>query len=238
MPSLLPRSVQPEIMDGDAYTLEELSNSYRDLEKVNRFLGGTRTLITHLFPLLAGKTRPVHLADVGCGSADIPLEVLRCCRKKGIPIRLTLVDRNHQVLRWVKERFAGFEGVLVVQADANYLPFKSGSIHILTASLLIHHFPTAQAVQLLRHFREISREVILINDLIRGVIPYLSISLLGSLFSRSRLFRNDAPLSVRRGFSASEVRVLAQATGATRWDLFRHFPYRYCLLIESEESGK
>jgi len=236
LPSFLPRSFQPELIDGEEYTAEELVTSYHEIERVNRFLGGTRTLTTHLFPLLAGKSSLLQLADVGCGSADITLQVLQWSRKMGIPLRLILVDRNFPVLRIVKKRFAGFAGVLVVQADANQLPFKPGSIHILTASLLLHHFPTAQAVQLLRHFRRVSREAILINDLIRGWIPYLGISLLGTLFSRSRLFRNDAPLSVRRGFSPSEVRALALAAGATRWKFSRHFPYRFCLLIELQEA--
>ncbi|MBI3015072.1 MAG: methyltransferase domain-containing protein [Candidatus Tectomicrobia bacterium] len=238
MPSFLPRSFQPELIDGEEFTNEELVTSYHEIEWVNRFLGGTRTLTSHLFPLLSGKNPPLQLADVGCGSADIPLQVLQWSRKMGIPVRLILVDRNFHILRIVKERFAGFAGVLVAQADANRLPFKPGSIHILTASLLLHHFPTAQAVQLLRHFQEISREAILINDLIRGWIPYLSISLLSTLFSRSRLVRNDAPLSVRRGFSPGEVRALAVAAGATRWKFSRHFPYRFCLLIEFEESRK
>ncbi|MDB5252932.1 MAG: methyltransferase protein, partial [Flaviaesturariibacter sp.] len=51
-----------------------------------------------------------------------------------------------------------------------------------------------------------------INDLHRHPLAYHSIRLLTRAFSRSYLVKNDAPLSVLRGFSRSDwLRVLGRA---------------------------
>jgi hypothetical protein len=50
-----------------------------------------------------------------------------------------------------------------------------------------------------------SRLGFFINDLQRNPLAYHSIKILTALFSRSYMVKNDAPLSVLRGFSKSEL---------------------------------
>lgn len=233
----LSRSNRPEIIDGGEYTEAELAENLRELEWVNRTLGGARALRVHLFPVLERREAGCRWLDVGCGGADVPFDIFRKARGAGISVQLNLLDSNLQSLRSAGKRFAGTDRVLLIRGDAARLPFKPGSVHILTASLLLHHFSAQRAAELLRHFCAVSRDTVLITDLVRGWIPFLSISLLVRLRSLGRLSRNDAPLSVRRGFRSLEIRRLLKASGARRGRIFFHFPSRFCLLLDGEESG-
>jgi hypothetical protein len=72
---------------------------------------------------------------------------------------------------------------------------------IVFSSLFCHHFDDASVPEILRWCAENSRLGFFINDLHRHPLAYYSIKWLTAAFSRSRLVRNDAPLSVAKGFS-------------------------------------
>ena len=49
------RSNEAEIMDGSDYVAAELIKNLADLQRVNRYLGGTGALTGHLFPISSGR---------------------------------------------------------------------------------------------------------------------------------------------------------------------------------------
>ena len=94
-PTFATRSVEPELIDGTDYTAEELLASLADLRRINRFLGGRRTLLKHLLPMIEGLgQKKVRLLDLGTGSADIPIAVAKWARRQGCQIEFVVVDNN------------------------------------------------------------------------------------------------------------------------------------------------
>jgi SAM-dependent methyltransferase len=228
--SFAERSTKAELMDGTGYSFDEFIGSLADLRRVNRYLGGRRALAQHLFPMIeALGRRRVSLLDVGTGSADIPAMIVEWARARGIELTFVVLDLNEYAAQAARAQAAGYPEISVVRADALRLPFAEGRFDFVLASLFLHHFETPQAARLIQGFARRARVAVIINDLRRHPIAYYSIKLLTSLFTRNRLVRHDAALSVLRGFTARDVTKLAQAAGVPL-RLFRHFPYRLILI--------
>lgn len=84
------RTNKAEIMDDFDLQGEELERTLKDLENINKWLGGNRITMQGIKRLLRsypiGKT--VHIADVGCGNGSILREIAEWGRKKTSPSNL------------------------------------------------------------------------------------------------------------------------------------------------------
>lgn len=67
----------------------------------------------------------------------------------------------------------------------------------------IHHFPDEQVPSVLKRLLAMCRYKLVINDLIRSPLAYSATWLVTLL--TSAVFRHDARISVRRGFTLSEL---------------------------------
>jgi len=228
--SFAQRSTEPELIDGTGYSFDEFVENLADLRRVNCYLGGKRALGRHLFPMiesLAGKR--VRLLDVGTGSADIPAMVVEWARARGVEVEFVVLDLNEFAAREARAQTKGYPEISVVRADAMRLPFAERSFDFVLASLFLHHFETQPAAHLLTNFARLARVAFIINDLRRHPIAYYSIKLLTRLFTSNRLVRNDAAVSVLRGFTERDVAAIGRAAGLPL-QTFRHFPYRLILI--------
>src|SRR5262245_52856633 len=224
------RSNQAELMDGSDDTVDELVENLADLRRVNSCLGGGNALTSHLLPLIdnAGRNH-LRILDVGTGSADIPQKIVKWARSRGIKLDFVVLDINEIVVREARSNSAGYPEICVVRSDANNLPFDDCSFDFVLASLFLHHFENQQAANLIRDFNRVARLRFIINDLRRHPIAYYSVKLMTQIFTRNRLVRNDACLSVLRGFTERDIDEIA---GCSQMELriFRHFPYRLIII--------
>lgn len=231
--SFAQRSAEIELIDGSDFSAEEFIENLSDLRRINRWLGGQRALTKRLFPMLktlqaAGQTR-IRLLDVGTGSADIPARIVDWARPRGLKIEFVVIDLNEIAARQALVQTAEYPEIKTVCGDALSLPFADHSFDFVLASLFLHHFETAKAAELLSGFARVAKTAVVINDLRRHPLAYYSIKLLSHLFTGNRLVRNDAAVSVLRGFAAPDIAEIEIAAGL-RLEVFRHFPYRYIFI--------
>ena len=102
----LPRTDQKELLDGSEWTPTELAGNFRDIERVNRYLGGV-TLTVRAVSRVAESCKTsgmLSVLDVGTGSADIPVGVARWARKAHRPVAITGVDSQQAVLQLAGQR--------------------------------------------------------------------------------------------------------------------------------------
>jgi hypothetical protein len=71
-----------------------------------------------------------------------------------------------------------------------------------------------------------------INDIQRNYIAYYAIKLLTTLFSKSYLVKNDAPLSVARGFTRNEWKQLFAQAGITNYTIQWKWAFRYLIVFK------
>jgi Methyltransferase domain len=230
--SFAERSAEPEIIDGNEFSVEELRGCLSELRRVNRFLGGRRALSQHLYPMIealrAQGSRHIRLLDVGTGSADLPVTIVEWARSRGITIDVTVIDVNDLTAREAHIRTRALPEITVLEADALNLPFADRSFDFVLASMFLHHFETKYAARILSSFARVARVAFLINDLRRHLVAFYGIKMLTRVMSRNRLFRSDAGLSVLRGFTERDVSEIAVAAGLPL-RVARSFPFRVIL---------
>jgi len=72
-----------------------------------------------------------------------------------------------------------------------------------------------------------------INDLHRHYLAYYSIKFLTGLFSKSYLVKNDAPLSVRRGFKRNEWENLLRQAAINSYSIQWKWAFRWLIVFKN-----
>ena len=222
-----------ELLDGPLDDPGALRGNLRDLERVNRWLGGT-ALSAHGIDALAGDRESLTILDIGTGAADIPLALLARSARAGRRLRVTGIDSRPEVLAAAVVRrpaLGATAGLELHVGDGRSLPFPDRSFDIAHASLLVHHLDPTAAVALLREMGRVARRGIVVNDLLRGRGAWLGAWLLSHLATRNRYTRHDAPLSVSRAYTASELTSLVAAAGLRVESARRGGPFRHRLVL-------
>ncbi len=229
------RIYDEELLDAGAGTDDNVAENLSDLRRINRYLGGTGVVLKSLSRIL-GEERPKEfsLLDVGTGSADIPGAVIEWCRSRGINPEVVALDISERNLRVARSRLTVSPDIELIRADSLHLPFARASFDVITASLFLHHFAEDDVVRMLQDFGRVARRAVIINDLVRNLVPYYFMRIAGPVITTSYLTRNDGPVSVLRGFTAGELRGLAERAGLGRLDLKRRFPYRLSMVATLE----
>ena len=104
---------------------------------------------------------------------------------------------------------------------------------IIFCSLFCHHFKEDELVEMFRWMSGNSFLGFFVNDLHRHVFAYYSIRMLTSLFSKSYLVKNDAPLSVLRGFKKKELSALLDKAGISNYTIRWKWAFRWLVIVRS-----
>jgi len=219
-----------ERMDEPDLDPRELVRALGTLARINRLFGGTRVIFHHLPGLCDGLSAPVRILDVGTGYADIPRAIVRWARRRGRPVEITALDRHPGTLAVAGRACADYPEIDLQRGDALQLPFPPRSFDVVLASQILHHLEGTESVDLLRELARVARYGILVHDLRRGVLPFAATWVVLHLVSRSPVIRHDGPLSIRRGYMATELDALARAAGWKAWRVSRHAFFRLALL--------
>ena len=200
-----------ELLDGPLDDVATLRGNLRDLGRINRWFGGTAASQRALERLLAGRTVPHTVLDVGTGAADIPLALLDRGSRSGRALRVTGVDSRPEVLaaaRAIDPRLDRTPGLEIVASDGRSLPWPDRSFDVVHASLVIHHLEPPDALAFLREAARVARLGVVVNDLVRARHHWIGARALLPLMTRNRFTRHDGPLSVRRAYTRMELRAL------------------------------
>lgn len=191
-----------------------------DIERLNAWFGGyalTSRAVRRVTRVADAHT--VVVADVGGARGDLAVRLIRDVRR---PVRIVVVDRDEASLVMGQRSAKPYPGIWWVQADAAALPFRDGSIDVAVMSLTLHHLEPDAAVATLADMRRTARLGLVVNDLLRSRLGHALVWLATRLFARHPFSRHDGPLSVRRSYSADELRALAARAGLSRVSIRRH----------------
>jgi ubiquinone/menaquinone biosynthesis C-methylase UbiE len=199
----------PERLDQSGHAHHILARSLRDVAHANHWFGGTRSLRIALRPFLApGET--ISLLDVGTGSSEVLLDLVRWAARRGVTIHPVGLDAHREILAVARERAPRLP---LVHADMRALPFRSRSVDLVLATLVLHHIPDDAQVCALRELSRVARRGVIVAELERHHIHWLGAKLLAATIWRSPLTRHDAPVSVARGYTRQELEALARDAG-------------------------
>jgi ubiquinone/menaquinone biosynthesis C-methylase UbiE len=235
--STLPRAAGHELMDEPAQDRGELARSLADLRGVNRWLGGTRVLLHHLETLFERHPRSEYrIIDLATGSADIPLQVARWARERGVQVEIVATDNHATTLELARAHTAHEPAVRTEMADALALPWPDDAFDVALLSTALHHFDDERdCLRVLREMHRVARIGLIVNDLARSRAALLGARLLAATVWRTHpVTRHDGPLSIRRAFTPAELRALAARAGFRKATVRAHVPFRVALVVEKE----
>jgi ubiquinone/menaquinone biosynthesis C-methylase UbiE len=119
--------------------------------------------------------------------------------------------------------------ITVEVADALALPYAENEFDLAIAAMFLHHFAHENAVQIVRSMQFVSKHGILINDLHRHPLAYYGIYAITRLLPAAPMVRNDAPLSVLRGFKFTDLKDIANSSGLKNYALKWRYAFRWVL---------
>lgn len=216
-----------ELLDSTAgVESQDLQASLRDIRRANIFGLGTWVVKRHLAKLLdeRGHSGSLRVLDVATGSGDIPEELFRWARSRGVELSFVLTDISPEILSVARERInrVGFgRRSSFVVCDASKLPFPDASFDVVVCSLAFHHLNLRQARAALREMERLSRVGFIINDVYRSRGAWCMAWVLVHLTTANRLTRHDGPTSVLRAFTPRELKRMAAEAGVPV-SVFKH----------------
>ncbi|MES2776653.1 MAG: methyltransferase domain-containing protein [Bacteroidota bacterium] len=225
------RSYQKELLDADNIPFEDIRRNMEELDFINTRLGGHGISIIGLAELV-GDRKQIHICEIGCGGGDNLLALLKYCNKKNIAVTFTGIDIKQSCIDFAATRQPLQQHTTWIVSDYAKVVFTSRP-DIVFSSLFCHHFTHEELVVQLQWMKENSHIGFFINDLQRHWLAYYSIKMLTRLFSKSYLVKNDAPLSVARGFNKNEWREIFANAGITNYKIGWKWAFRYLITCKS-----
>ena len=233
MISLRVRSETPELMDDLACQGEVVDQTLRELEIINRWLGGNVVTIQGLHRLLRlrDRTALTLVADIGCGSGDMAVRMAEWARERKRNVEVIGIDANPNIIRYALSQPRPRPGVSFKVINVLDSEFAQLKFDIVVATLFMHHFTRDQLIGLFRTLKQQTTTGFVVNDIHRHFLAYHSIRLLTYLFSRSAMVRYDAPLSVRRAFTRRELEEILRLADIDSYTLRWKWAFRWQLIV-------
>jgi 2-polyprenyl-3-methyl-5-hydroxy-6-metoxy-1,4-benzoquinol methylase len=227
------RSYEIEIMDDLHIKGEVIDKTLRELEIINRLLGGNKVTINGIHQLL--KTRKndniITIADLGCGGGDILKLVAKWGRENKVKLKATGIDANPSIVAYAEKNSKDFPELNYEAINIFSESFREKKYDIILATLFTHHFTSEELIDLFKSLKQQARIGIVINDLHRHWFAYHSIKWLTYFFSKSYMVKFDGPLSVLRSFSKEDLKSILQKAGIENYTLRWRWAFRWELII-------
>jgi 2-polyprenyl-3-methyl-5-hydroxy-6-metoxy-1,4-benzoquinol methylase len=226
------RSYKKELLDRDDIPFDDIRQNMKELDFINTYLGGHSITISGLKRLI-GNRQSVSVCEIGCGGGDNLNAISKWAKKNNVKVSVTGIDINPNCIQYAKET-TQIENATFIVSDYKLVTFENDKPDIIFSSLFCHHFTDEELVKLLQWMKSNSTVGFFINDLHRHSVAYHFIKLVSRLFSSSYLVKNDAPLSVLRGFKKKEWADILQQSGITNYLVQWKWAFRYLVISPYE----
>jgi SAM-dependent methyltransferase len=223
------RSCEKELLDGVSIPYDDVILNMQELNTINTLLGG-HAITLKGFKQLIGDKKEISIVEIGCGGGDNIRVLETYCIQNNIKYQLWGIDINFDITTFA---YAQNKNLNIVCSDYRKVVFEQKP-DIIFSSLFCHHFSDDELVDQLRWMKENAKVGFFINDLHRHKLAYYSIKMLTKLCSKSYLVKNDAPLSVARGFTKSEWRVLFKNAGIEPYFIQWKWAFRHLIIFAHE----
>ena len=223
------RSYSKELLDNSDIPFEDIKRNMQELNFINTMLGGHFITIKGL-QLLAGNKQKLTVCEIGCGGGDNLAAISKWCNNNNIQISCTGIDLKEECIAFAMQNISLQNQSSWIVSDYRKVEFETKP-DIIFSSLFCHHFSDENLVNQLQWMQENCNIGFFINDLQRNAIAYHAIRILTKFFSSSYLVKNDAPLSVARGFHKKEWYKIFAGAGITQYKIHWKWAFRYLIIF-------
>lgn len=235
MPSLRQRSYQKELLDRNDIPFDDIRRNMQELDFINTKLGGHDITLDGIVCLIKNQMNfntNLTIVEIGCGGGDNLRAIRNWAERIHLPVQLNGIDINPECIAYAKQQKRN-RGIDFTLSDYKNVLFEEKP-DIIFSSLFCHHFSENELTWMLQWMKRNSSVGFFINDLHRHWLAYYSIKLLTKLFSKSYLVKNDAPLSVQRGFKRQEWNAIFDEAGITNFNCKWRWAFRWLITSSNE----
>jgi 2-polyprenyl-3-methyl-5-hydroxy-6-metoxy-1,4-benzoquinol methylase len=226
----LKRSYQLELLDQAEIPFDDILLNMQELNTINTLLGG-HAITVKGFKQLLGKRKKISVCEIGCGGGDNLVAILKYCKINNVDVKLIGVDLKQECIDVAKNNFFLKVNTSFICSDYTLVQFQEKP-DIIFSSLFCHHFNEEQLIIQLKWMRHNALLGFFINDLQRHWLAHISIKILTQLFSKSYLVKNDAPLSVLRGFLKKEWTAIFNKALIEKFEIHWKWAFRYLIIYK------
>jgi ubiquinone/menaquinone biosynthesis C-methylase UbiE len=224
------RSYEKEMMDDKIESIDDLFVNLKELELINIFTGGRHTC-TAIKKLMTDQNKSYKLLDIGFGAGDMLAYILKKKPNQG-KFQITAVDIMPEAKAYIDTYHADLKNQVNFKiSDYKMVLNHHEKTDIAYAGLFCHHFNDEELVEFFKIVQQNCTVGAVINDLQRSPFAYYGIKILVSLFSKSPFTKNDAPLSVLRGFTKRELIQLLEKASVKHYSIQWKWAFRYVITI-------
>ncbi|CAN5809393.1 class I SAM-dependent methyltransferase [soil metagenome] len=232
--NLSKRIYTKELLDSDDIPFADIKKNMQELNTINSLLGGHKITVDGLQELVGNK-KEITVCEIGCGGGDNLAAISKILHKKNMHYKCIGIDIKKECIDFAKQNSANTYPAEWIVSDYKKVSFDQKP-DIIFSSLFCHHFAENELTDQLQWMQVNSNIGFFINDLHRHILAYYSIKLLTTLFSRSYLVKNDAPLSVARSFKQEEWQKILSGSGISNYSIKWKWAFRYLILYKHERS--
>ena len=215
------KSYQKELLDADEIPEADLIQNLKELKFIHTYLGGHDVIKKGLKRF--GKENH-KILEIGSGGGDNLMMLKKNFPENeyaGLDIKEVCIAFSRSLdseIFWIKEDYKKH------QPEKTY--------DLIFNSLFCHHFDDESLVEMLKWMNKNSTKGFFIGDLHRHKLAHFSIKFLTKLFSKSYLVKNDAPLSVQRGFTKKEWEILLKKARIENYSISWCWAFRHLIVVK------
>ena len=215
-----------EVMDDPDCDPALLERSYHQFRAVNGLLSRSRFVYKRFIrPLMSDRGRGYSLLDIGFGGGDIARGLARWAQQDGLDLWVTGIDIDPRAYAYV-QRFPRSPKLSFRLADVATLVARGERFDFVLSNHVVHHLDVPGLQAMLTATRALGARIVVFNDIRRSDLAYLGFWLLTAVAFRRSYIRHDGLISIRRSYTAKELRALAPAG----WEVLRAMPFRLLLI--------
>lgn len=224
-----------EAMDASDCDLETLERTYANFTIINRWLSRWQQLFQRWLVPQLRPHQPNSLLDIGCGGGDVARMLLAWAQQAGYALQVTGIDNDARAIAYA-ERQKPVPGLHFRQVSSQTLLAEGARFDIVISNHLLHHLNPQELPKLCRDSQQLSKRLVLHNDIERGDVAYLGFGLLTWPWFRRSFIREDGLRSIRRSYAVEEMHALLGAAGLHGWQVKRQLPYRLLLCYQHADE--
>lgn len=229
MINLKQRSYQIELLDADNIPFDDIKQTMKELNSINSLLGGHKITIEGV-KKLADPGPELTVCEIGCGGGDNLKAVSKYLTKNNRKGNYIGIDLKKECTDFAQQQYPELNAAWIT-SDYSEVVFKQKP-DIIFSSLFCHHFTDEQMIEMLIWLDKNTTKGFFINDLQRNSIAYYLIKWLTAAFSKSYLVKNDACISVSRGYKRNEWEMLLKNAGINNYSIRWKWAFRYLVICK------
>lgn len=224
------RSSEIEIMDDLSIQGQVIDQTLKELDIINRRLGGNQISLS-IFKKLLDQFEIKTVADLGCGGGDILIDMAKVANRKQQVLNFNGIDANPHIVNYAEKHTAAWPNIAFQAENIFSEDFQKRKFDLIHCCLFLHHFTNRELIELFKKLKQQAKVAIIVNDLQRHWLAYYSIKLITQFFSKSFMVKNDAAVSVARGFRKSELIDILEQAEISNFQIKWKWAFRWQLVI-------